>query len=88
MKRTAVSHRSRNKILGNLETIYREAYDRAKELDDPGRMMDLDASYQREQLLLEVLIDIRDAIQSTGQAPNEKSALEKLETLRKLTKLR
>lgn len=80
--------RSREKILANLEAIYREAYDRAKELDDAGRMMDLDASYQREQLLLEVLLDVRDAIHSIGEAPTEKSALEKLEALKKLTKRR
>ena len=80
--------RSRKKILTNLETIYREAYDRAKQTEDPGRMIDLDASYQREQLLLEVLMDIRDAMHSIGDAPNEKSALEKLQALRKLTKLR
>lgn len=83
-----MSPRAREKILANLESVYREAYDRAKELEDRGRMMDLDASYQREQLLLEVLIDVRDAIHSIGEAPNEKSALEKLQTLRKLTKLR
>ncbi len=46
--------RSRDKILTNLENIYREAYDRAQQAEDAGRMMDLDASYQREQLLLEV----------------------------------
>ncbi len=80
--------RSREKILTNLETIYREAYNRAQETEDPGRMIDLDASYQREQLLLEVLMDIRDAMHSIGDAPNEKSALEKLQALRKLTKLR
>ncbi len=80
--------RSRDKILTNLETIYREAYNRAQETEDPGRMIDLDASYQREQLLLEVLMDIRDVMQSIGDAPNEKSALEKLQALRKLTKLR
>ncbi len=80
--------RSREKILTNLETIYREAYSRAQETEDPGRMIDLDASYQREQLLLEVLMDIRDAMHSIGDAPNEKSALEKLQALRKLTKLR
>ena len=51
-------------------------------------MMDLDASYQREQLLLEVLMDIRDAIHTVGDAPNEKSAFKKLQALRKLTKLR
>ena len=80
--------RSRDKILTNLENIYRHAYDRAQQAEDAGRMMDLDASYQREQLLLEVLMDIRDAIHTIGDAPNEKSALEKLQALRKLTKLR
>jgi uncharacterized protein YutE (UPF0331/DUF86 family) len=80
--------RSRDKILANLESIYRQAYDRAKQAEDAGRMMDMDAAYQREQLLLEVLMDIRDAIQSIGDVPNEKTALEKLQALKKLTKLR
>ena len=80
--------RSRDKILKNLESIYRQAYDRAKQAEDAGRMMDMDAAYQREQLLLEVLMDIRDAIHSIGDAPNEKTALQKLQALKKLTKLR
>ena len=80
--------RSRDKILTNLESIYREAYDRAKQAEDAGRMMDMDAAYQREQLLLEVLMDIRDAIHSIGDAPSEKTALQKLQALKKLTKLR
>ncbi len=80
--------RSRDKILTNLENIYRRAYDRAKQAEDAGRMMDMDAAYQREQLLLEVLMDIRDAIHSIGDAPNEKTALQKLQALKKLTKLR
>jgi uncharacterized protein YutE (UPF0331/DUF86 family) len=80
--------RSRDKILTNLESIYRQAYDRAKQAEDAGRMMDMDAAYQREQLLLEVLMDIRDAIHSIGDAPNEKTALQKLQALKKLTKLR
>ena len=80
--------RSRDKVLANLESIYREAYDRAKQAEDAGRMMDMDAAYQREQLLLEVLMDIRDAIHSLGDAPNEKTALQKLQALKKLTKLR
>lgn len=80
--------RSRDKILTNLESIYREAYDRAKQAEDAGRMMDMDAAYQREQLLLEVLMDIRDAIHSIGDAPNEKTALQKLHALKKLTQLR
>ena len=82
-----MSPRPRQKILENLEAVYRDAYERAKGIEDPGRMMDLDASFQREQLLLEVLMDVRDALYALGEAP-EKTALEKLEALKKLTKLR
>src|SRR5216684_3091579 len=56
--------RSRDRVLGNLESIYREAYERAKAASDQVRMADIDAAYQREQLLLEVLLDIRDALAS------------------------
>ncbi len=83
-----MSPRPRKKILENLDAIYREAYERAKGLEDAGRMMDLDASYQREQLLLEVLMDIRDAVYTVGEASTEKSALGKLQALKKLTNLR
>lgn len=83
-----MSARPRQRILENLEAVYREAYDRAKALGDDGRMMELDASFQREQLLLEVLLDIRDGLYAIGEAPNPSSALEKLEVLRKLTRLR
>ena len=83
-----MSPRPRERILGNLEAIYREAYDRASEVGDKDRMSQLDASFQREQLILEVLLDIRDALGVLAEAPNSKSALEKLEALRKLTKLR
>ena len=56
--------RSRDQIFKNLEALYREAYDRAKAAEDERRMADLDASYQREQLLLEVLLDIRDQLRA------------------------
>jgi hypothetical protein len=56
--------RSRDRILANLEQLYREAYDRARAAADERRMADLDASYQREQLLLEVLLDIRDQLKT------------------------
>ncbi len=83
-----MSPRPRERILQNLETIYREAYDQASKLGDKDRMAQLDASFQREQLILEVLLDIRDALGALADAPNSKSTLEKLEALRKLTKLR
>ncbi|PYO94526.1 MAG: hypothetical protein DMD62_05360 [Gemmatimonadetes bacterium] len=82
--------RPRQQILDNLDAVYREAYDRAKKAGDDRRMADLDAAYQREQLLLEVLLDIRDGLrpppapkQETGTSP-----IAALDTLRRITKLR
>jgi hypothetical protein len=79
--------RPRERILANLESVYRDAYDRAKELGDKERMLDLDASFQREQLLLEVLLDVRDALYALGDESSRESALKKLDTLRKITRL-
>ena len=76
--------RSRDRIIANLESVYREAYERARETDNQDRMMDLDASFQREQLILEVLLDVRDAIYSIGEESTSESALKKLNTLRKI----
>jgi hypothetical protein len=81
-----VSPRPRDRILENLERIYREAYDHARAHDDRARMFELDAGFQREQLLLEVLLDIRDGLYAIADAPSSHSALEKLEALRKLTR--
>ena len=81
-----MSPRPRERVLANLETVYREAYERAKNVEDKSRMADLDASYQREQLILEVLLDIRDAIYTLGDASAE-GTIEKLKKLRSLTRL-
>ena len=81
--------RPRDHILANLETIYRESFDRAKTIDDPNRMADLDCAYVRDQLMLEILLDIRDLFAVTPAAPKPgTSALEKLESLRRFTRLR
>ena len=79
--------RSRDHILGNLESIYKESYDRARSLGDQGRMLDLESAYMRDQLMLEILLDIRDLF-SVAPAASGGSALEKLEAIRRLTKLR
>ena len=79
--------RSRDRILANLETIYRESYDRAKESTDERRMVELDWAYMRDQLMLEILLDIRDLF-SVAPAAAGGTALEKLEAIRRLTKLR
>ena len=79
--------RSRDRILTNLESIYRESYDRAQTLGDQGRMVDLESAYMRDQLMLEILLDIRDLFSVTPAASGG-SALDKLEAIRRLTKLR
>ena len=81
--------RPRDHILGNLESIYRESFDRAKTADNSDRMADLDCAYVRDQLTLEILLDIRDLFSVAPAAYRTGgSALEKLEALRRLTKLR
>ena len=56
--------RSRDKILANLEVMYSEAFARAKETGDDNQMVMLDFAYRREQLYFEILLDIRDGMQS------------------------
>ena len=56
--------RSRDRIMQNLDTMYREAFERAKASGDDSQMATLDFAYRREQLYLEILLDIREATES------------------------
>ena len=79
--------RSRDRVLQSLEKVYRGAFSAAEEVGDAEAMARLDVGYQRDQLELELLLDIRDLLM-----PEEKdqttSLLEKAQQIRKLTKLR
>lgn len=55
--------RSRDRILANLDDMYREAFERAKSAGDEAQMTALDFAYRREQLYFEILLDIRDALE-------------------------
>jgi hypothetical protein len=55
--------RSRDRILANLDDMYREAFERAKASGDQAQMTTLDFAYRREQLYFEVLLDVRDAME-------------------------
>ena len=55
--------RSRDRILSNLDEMYREAFERAKTGGDQAQMATLDFAYRREQLYFEILLDIRDAME-------------------------
>ena len=80
--------RDRQRILDNLENLYRDELHRSAETAGPdvGR---LDFEFQRDQLYLEVLLDFRDLM---GGAPEDEksttSLLEKAQQLRNLTRLR
>ena len=55
--------RSRERILANLDDMYREAFERAKATNDQSQMTALDFAYRREQLYFEILLDIRDGLE-------------------------
>lgn len=63
--------RPREQILANLEATYREQYARATSEKQPRRMEELDAGFQRDQLMLEVLLDVRDLLQSRPALPGQ-----------------
>ena len=55
--------RSRDRILANIDDMYREAFERAKASGDQAQMATLDFAYRREQLYFEILLDMRDALE-------------------------
>ena len=61
--------RPRDRILANLEATYREQYDKARVGQQTHRMQELDAGYQRDQLMLEVLLDIRELLTASRILP-------------------
>ena len=48
-------------------------------------MIDLESAYMRDQLMLEILLDVRDLF-SAGAAAPEGNALERLDQLRRLVR--
>ena len=81
--------RDRERILQSLEKVYRGAFTAAEQAGDTAHMARLELEYQRDQVHLEVLLDIREIL--TPEVPKEHkttSLLEKAQQLRRLTKLR
>ena len=80
--------RDRQRILDNLEKLYRDELDRHAGTEGAGGER-LDFEFQRDQLYLEVMLDLRDV--TSGSPEEEKSTsslLEKAQQLRNLTRLR
>ena len=80
--------RERSKILTSLETVYRDAYEAADTSGDKQEMSRLDLNYQRDQLYLETLLDIRDGLSVSEEETPTKSLLERAEALKRLARLR
>lgn len=79
--------RQRDRVLQSLESVYRTAFDEARERNDADAMARLDLDYQRDQLHLEVLLDIRELLAPTEEEAAS-SLLDKAQALRNITKLR
>ena len=82
--------RARSRIIGSLETVYREAYQKEDRAGDQARMRALDFGFQRDQVMLEVMLDVRDALSGLrGEEPRaaESSLLDKAMAIRKFTRL-
>ncbi len=80
--------RDRQRILDNLEKLYRDELDRSEgsERAEAGR---LDFEFQRDQLYLEVMLDLRGLLgESPAEEKSTSSLLEKAQQLRNLTRLR
>lgn len=80
--------RTRSTVIGSLEGVYREAFDKAGEAGDQDRMDALDFGFQRDQIMLEVLLDIRDLLAEARRADarEEPSLLDKARAIRKFTR--
>lgn len=79
--------RQRDRILQSLEGVYQEAFRAARDRGDEKEMARLDLEYQRDQVHLEVLLDVRDLLMAPAPEKGP-SLLEKAQALRQLTKLR
>lgn len=91
--------RDRNRVLASLEASFREAFERARASGDRDEMARLDLEFQRDQLQLEVLMDIRDLMLREREAPQEaprderslieegSALIEKAGALRRMAKL-
>lgn len=84
--------RPREHILGNLETLYREAFARAQAAGDHAEQARLDFEYRRDQLYLESVLDVRDLLRPpppplNNPANEDKSVIEQISELRSLARL-
>ena len=80
--------RERQRIVVYLEGLYREELARDADNDSVDATR-LDFEFQRDQIYLEVMLDLRDLLgQEPEEADSTSSLLDKAQKLRNLTRLR
>jgi hypothetical protein len=84
--------RPRAHLLANLESLYREAYARAQAAEDTQETARLDFEFRRDQLYLEAILDVRDALgtlrpPAEAEAKGDRSMLDQIGDLRGLARL-
>lgn len=81
--------RTRSTVVESLEGVYREAFEKAEEAGDRDRMDGLDFGFQRDQVILEALLDVRDLLSELRRAGarEEPGLLDKARAIRKFTRL-
>lgn len=80
--------RQRERVIQSLESAFQEAFRAAQEREDRAEMARLELDFQRDQIQLEVFLDIRDLLSAPSQDEKGASLLEKAQALRQLTRLR
>lgn len=79
--------RERDQILDSLERVYRDAFRAAEARDDAETMSNLDFRFQRDQVKLEVLLDIRELLRPKAKGPEEETGAGLLDTAQKIKNL-
>ena len=80
--------RDRQRIIDTLEDLYRNQLDSAAK-DEGLKQNSLDFKFQRDQIYLEIILDIRDLLISTPEEQTPVSSImDKAQQLRNLTRLR
>lgn len=80
--------RDRQRVLDSLESVYRAAFAAAEGSGDAAEMARLDFEFQRDQIHLEVLLDIREHVSAPPEDDSDPSLLEKAQALRNITRLK
>jgi len=80
--------RDRQRIIDTLENLYRNQLDSATK-DEDFKQNSLDFKFQRDQIYLEVMLDIRDLLIDIPEEQTPVSSImDKAQQLRNLTRLR